>query len=78
MQPGHEKFALDILKTILGFRLVLALIAAMAGYEIRGCNYEGDLRSDLQEGSVGAELRPDHINAGHCESVEGDIREQDQ
>ena len=75
MQPGHEKFILDILRSFLGFRIVIVLISAFAGYEIKGCSLEGDLGSDLQEGSVSAELRPDHTNAGYCESVEGDIRE---
>ena len=65
MDPSHEKFTLDLLRSFLWFRVAVLVIAAFTGYEIRGCNLESDARDSLCEGSADTELSTESPDAGN-------------
>lgn len=75
MEPSHEKFTLDLLRSFLWFRVAVLVIAAFTGYEIRGCSLEEDARTDIRDGSACAELYPERPDADDSAGVGSNIRE---
>ena len=75
MERHHERFVLDVLRSFLRFRIAVLVIAAFTGYEIRGCNLEGDARTAIRDGSASAEFHSERPHANDSAGVGGNIRE---